>query len=97
MASKKIWEEILKKALEKPVFLSKKTITMGITIFPEPPPIEKEIEGKFGKRTMYLVKSNFGWLALDRKQFLQIAQLMYDADFKPINVTCDHGIFIRVD
>jgi hypothetical protein len=93
MTSKKIWEEIVKRAQEKPVFLSKKSVTMGIVIYPDEPK-EQEIEGKFGKRQMYLVKSNFGWLALDKKSFLQLAQLMHDADYKPINVTYDHGLFI---
>lgn len=97
MTSKEIWQKIVKNAENKPTFLPQNKIIMGITIYGDVAPKEQEVEGKFGKRAMYLVKSNFGWLALNKRAFLQLAQIMADADYKTVNVTWDNGVFIRVD
>jgi hypothetical protein len=44
----------------------------SITIYNDEP-MEQEIDGKYGKQTMYIVNTNIGLVALNRTQFLKVA------------------------
>jgi hypothetical protein len=44
-------------------------------------PTEMKMKGKYGENTVYVVESNIGKLALNRRQFMEVAERMRTANY----------------
>jgi hypothetical protein len=79
------WQHDYHKEFEKPKFV-KSPIDLTVNI--EKPPIEKLVEGKFGKRPMYIVEDKkLGAVYLSQKQFLVVAEAVGDLTKGYVTVT----------
>lgn len=62
------WKNATKNEKEKAKFLPK---DRTITIYPDRPPIQEQVPGKYGKRLMYKVWSDIGYVYLTPVQMIE--------------------------
>lgn len=73
------WEKRRKEILETPKFLAKGT---KVIIFPKTVPHPIEVEGRFGKRPMYVVESKeYGLIYVSPLQLVKIVEA-FDGNFE---------------
>jgi len=68
-SSEDMWRQKAQNFKDAPKFLPK---AKQIQIYPATPPIETEIDGKWGKRKMYIVDSNIGLVYVSPMQLQEI-------------------------
>jgi len=71
------WQETYQKLRAEVKFLPK---NMTVRIYPTEP-TETKMKGKYGENTVYIVESNIGKLALNRRQFMDVAERMNMAGY----------------
>jgi hypothetical protein len=76
------WEETYQKLRDEVKFLPK---NITVRIYPAEP-VEKQMQGKYGTNTVFVVESNIGKLALNRKQFMEVAERMRTANYPEVGI-----------
>lgn len=72
------WEKTAKQILDTPKFLKRGT---KVIVLPNTPPREVEVEGRFGKRKVYIVETKcYGFIYVTPLQLTRIVEA-FDGDY----------------